>query len=188
MAEKFRFFDFISYKPFEEVYDKTYVEGGDYLISPFHKPDLEVKKKHLHTMYAHGNTITLKAARDILVPLGLAANDYIVGIKHPRNRMRYYLHLDDPDKEQFPEGAEALTIVRNFPLDLTKPLSEEERRLLPVRVVDFINSNNIFEYKQLIDQLKDYDYDLFQFAYTHTIFLGRYLDSKRFGGEKRDGA
>lgn len=186
MADKYRYFDWVTYKPFDEVYQKLNEEGGDFLISPIHKADSEVKKKHLHVMYAHGNTIAPKAARDILLPLRLAANDYIVAVQHPRNRMRYYLHLDDPDKEQFPEGASALTIVRNFPLDLTKPLSEEERRQLPIRVIDFIADYNISEYKELIDALKNYDYELFQFAYTHTIFLGRYLDSKRFGGSENN--
>lgn len=180
MADKYRFFDFVTYDPYEKIIEELKKEGGDYLVSPQHSPDETEKKEHNHVMYSHGNSTTFKHGRDILLGLDLAVNGYIVGVEHPRNRMRYYLHLDNPEKQQFPEGRKALTVVNNFPLDLTKPLSEEEKRELPKRVISFIEEYNIFEYSTLLLSLMERDDDMFQYATTHTIMLARFLDSKRY--------
>lgn len=180
--DKCRFFDFITYESFEKVKALLTDEGGDYLISPLHEPDGDNKKKHFHCMYSHGNSTTLKHVRT-LIPAELPVNGKIVPVLHPANRMRYYLHLDDPDKQQFPAGSEALTVIRNFPLDLKKPLTSEEKRMLPYRVKEYVREFSICEYAELIDALANYDDDMFQYACNHTIFLGRYLDSRRYSGK-----
>lgn len=188
MAEKARYFDFITYETDVEKLKKILkAEGGDYLISPLHQPDPgddgEAKKPHRHVMYCHGNSTTFKAAKRI-IPADLPVNGIVIPVTHPPNRQRYYLHLDDPEKEQFQEGASCLTVVNNFPLDLTKPLSPEQLRMVSHQVLAFIREYEITEYSELVDGLERTDEEMYAYAVSHTIFLSRYLDSKRYRGKE----
>lgn len=180
MPDKARYFDFITYETeIEKLVQMLKEEGGDYLISPVHKPDEQEKKAHRHVMYCHGNTITFKAAKKI-IPDALPANGVVIPVVHPSNRQRYYIHLDDPEKQQFEDGVNALTVVNNFPLDLSKHLSPEQLKIVSHQVLAFIREYEITEYSELIDALESHDEDMFSYAVSHTIFLGRYLDSKRY--------
>lgn len=186
MPDKARYFDFITYETDrEKVKAILKAEGGDYLISPVHQPDSEQSKPHLHVMYRHGNTVTVKAAKKV-IPADLPANGYVVAVAHPTNRQRYYLHLDDPEKQQFDGGARDLILVNNFPLDLTRELSAEERRQMSHKVLKFVRDNAITEYAELVDATERLDEDMFKYVETHTIFLSRYLDSVRYSAHPDD--
>lgn len=189
MSDKCRFFAFITYETDIEVIKSLLIaEGGDYLISPLHQPDDECKKPHYHVLYCHGNSTTFKCAKKI-VPESLPANGVLLPVHHPRNMMRYFLHLDNPEKQQFPNGRNDLVVIGNFPLDLSKQLSPEQKRVISRKVLAFIRDYSICEYAELMDALETQeDPDLFDYAWSHTISISRYLDSRRFSKKGREDA
>lgn len=153
---------------------------GMFAISPLHAGDDENAKPHHHVIYCHEGPITANAARSA-IPGGIAANGHIEPCLHPRRYQRYLVHLDDADKEQFGDDPRSkIEVLNGFPLDLKRELTDEERRALPFRVLEFIADHDITEYSDLLDALILYgDEDMFGHAYGHTIAIGRYLDSRR---------
>ena len=143
-GKKHEYFDFIIYpesapEDFLEILKKSH---APFVLSPLHNGDEENGKPHFHCMYKHGGPIKLSTAISFLKPIvidtGIAANGYMESTFHPHGYMRYLLHLDDPDKEQFDGGRFDCTIINNFPLDLTRELSREEVREIRRNVFRFI--------------------------------------------------
>lgn len=150
-----------------------------YAISPLHTADTENAFEHYHVIYKHSNTVTLEGARKA-IPQGIFKNDFLLLLHHPRLYQRYLIHLDDPDKQQFQAGREAIEVINGFPLDLTRDFSQEERAQQRRDVFDFIRDYAIVEYADLIDALMDSgQVDLLDYAANHTILFNTYLTSKR---------
>ena len=112
---------------------------GIWLISPIHTPDpgedletgaIKTLKPHWHIMYCHGNTISPKPAREIFarfewIVTPKKAEFFMVGSM--RNLSRYFVHLDQPEKQQWPEKPEELlTVLNGFPLDAKGQAGDEE--------------------------------------------------------------
>lgn len=156
---------------------------GAFAISPLHEPDNECKKPHHHVVYKHGGPATLKAMKSA-IPEGVAANGYVELCLHPRNYQRYLLHLDDADKQQWDGNPRDLIEVLNgFPLDLTRDYSKEERNQQRMDVMAIIRENDVHEYADLLEGLMDGGmYDLFDYAFNHTMAMQAYLSSRRNRG------
>lgn len=137
-------------------------------------------KDHYHCMYCHG-AATTDAALLRAVPDGIAANGKIEIVTHPRGYMRYLIHLDDPEKEQFPDGANHIECINGFPLDLTKEYTKAERNEQRMRCLQLIQENGITEYADLIDGLmRTGQHELLDYACNHTILFTGYLTSCRY--------
>lgn len=199
MADKSRYFAFLVYpenpflsgvavedfteglieRSFEKLVEMLKETYGEYAISPLHQPDDENSKPHWHVIYKHSNTCT-QAVAERVIPMMIPANGFILSLHHPRVYQRYLIHLDDPGKEQFERGRDAITLVNSFPLDLSREFSTAELKQLRVDVFDFIRDNDIDEYSDLIDLLqKVNEYDLLDYACNHTILYNSYLSSRR---------
>lgn len=193
MATKARFFTGLIYEDsapadFEEQMRDSLRQ---WLLSPWHSPDpvedlesgaLKTLKRHRHAMYCHGNSITAKAAREIMpswMVLPPADKAFMVGSY--RNLSRYFVHLDQPDKEQFEGKPESnLTIINNFPLDLTKELTKGERRQLKIQLWNFCREHSITEYAELMDMLGDsQEWDMFELAFDSQSKIEGYIRSNR---------
>lgn len=171
---------------------------GMFLLSPEHTPDpvedletgaIKTLKIHRHLMYMHGNTITPKAARDYLARfpwIVLPPSDRYFAVSSIRNLARYFCHLDQPDKQQFPGKPEDwLTVLNNFPLDLTRELTRADKREMKKQLFTYIRDNNVTEQNELIDALMDAgDWELFDFATDHSLMLSNYLWGVRKGGKR----
>lgn len=153
---------------------------GSYARSPLHEPDDEVSQPHYHVIYKHSNTVTLDAMKRV-IPAGIAANGYVELCAHPRNYQRYLVHLDDPDKQQWAgDPRELIETCNGFPLDLTRDFSQAERAEQRREVFQLIRDNGICEYADLLEGLMDNGmYDLFDYAFNHTIAFSHYLASRR---------
>ena len=152
---------------------------GCYAISPLHQPDGEVKKPHYHVIYMHGNTTTLGGAR-AAIPDSVPANGFIEPAHNPSNLQRYLIHLDDQDKEQFPDGANAITLLNGFPLDLTRDLSKSEKARIRLELMRLIRENGVNEYSDFIFGLMDMgDPDMLDYACSHTILFEGVIRSVR---------
>lgn len=188
-TDKFRYFIFEFYEEsvipdWEDVMRNS---GMQFAVSPWHREDVkedgELKKTHKHVIFhTPGNQpLSVKTVRKRLVPLGIAANGYIEPCRDKGAQMRYLIHLDNPEKSQFPEGRNAIQCFGGFPLDLTRQLSAEQKREVRKSIFERIRECSITEYSELLDDLLWVlgDDDMFDYASSHTIMFKGYLDSKR---------
>jgi|GEM_PF-1443853 len=195
MATKSRFFTGLVY-PDSENLPENWIEIlrdslRQFLISPLHQPDptedlesgaLKTKKPHYHVLYCHGNTVTPKAAREIMPGwIVLPPSDFAFMVGSYRNLSRYFLHLDQPDKERFAgKPQELLTVLNNFPLDLSKELTKDERRQLKIQLHNYVRDREITEFAELLDALADtQQWDLFELAFDSQSKIEGYIRSRR---------
>lgn len=166
---------------------------GMWLISPLHEPDpvedmetgaIKALKPHYHVMYWHGAPITPKSARSIFeswpwIVTPHKAEFFQVG--SVRNLSRYFVHLDQPEKQQFAEKPEeALTALNGFPLDLERELTRKDKRELKKQTFAFIQDRSITEYSELVDVLMYLgDWVLFDFVTDNYGVIQNYLMSQR---------
>lgn len=149
-----------------------------FAYSPLHEPDEQDAKPHYHVIFYSPGPITYENAKDI-IPEKVPANGHIEWAKSPSGSQRYLIHLDDPEKQQFPDGPKAITVMNGFPLDLTREFSKAEKMELRRRVLDFIQSYDIVEYSDLVYMLEDYDLDMQDYACNHTILFNTVISSRR---------
>lgn len=149
-----------------------------FAISPLHQPDEQDAKPHYHVIYYSPGPITWENAKAV-IPEEVPANGHIEWAKSSQGSQRYLIHLDDPEKQQFPEGAKAITLLNGFPLDLTRQFSAAELRELRRRVLEFIQEYDITEYSELVYSLENYDLDMQDYACTHTILFNTVITSRR---------
>ena len=193
MATKARFFTGLIYEDSAPAdYEQQLKDSlRQWLLSPWHTPDLvedmesgalKTLKRHRHVLYCHGNTISAKAAREIMPEwLVLPPTDAGFTVGSYRNLSRYFLHLDQPDKEQFEGKPETnLTVLNNFPLDLSKELTKSEKRQLKIQLWNLCRSNSITEYAELMNLLGDtQEWDMFELAFDSQSKIEGYIRSNR---------
>lgn len=198
MATKSRGFTGLVYPDSKKLPDnwKEKLEESlmSFLISPLHEPDpitdlekhsIEFKKPHYHILYHAGNTVPPKSVRETFEKdfpwMVLPPNDNYFMVGSIRNLSRYFLHLDQPNKQQFgTKPQELLTNINSFPLDLEKELSKKDKRKLKEAVMQIIRENNIIEYSELCYFLMDNgDWQLFDYATDHTILFNHIVTSRR---------
>lgn len=198
MTTKARFFTGLIYEDSAPAdYEQQLKDSlRQWLLSPWHTPDpvedmesgaLKTLKRHRHVLYCHGNTISAKAAREIMPDwLVLPPTDAGFTVGSYRNLSRYFLHLDQPDKEQFEGKPETnLTILNNFPLDLSKELTKSEKRQLKIQLWNLCRSNSITEYAELMDLLGDtQEWDMFELAFDSQSKIEGYIRSNRHSWKK----
>lgn len=151
-----------------------------FALSPLHAPDDQCVKPHIHGIFYTPGPVTWDNAKKI-IPEDVPANGHIEWAKSPTGSQRYLIHLDDPEKEQFPAGVKSITVLNGFPLDLTREMSAAEKRELRRRVLDFIRDYDITEYSELIYSLEGFDLDMQDYACTHTILFNTVITSRREG-------
>lgn len=204
-SKKSRYFAFVVYKdnkllqeddkdPRDVLIKKLKSTFGDYAVSPLHAPDDEEKSEHYHVVYYHGNTVSLKSVRDMfykynvqyfggLTEVVMIHNNYIIPLHHPRNYQRYLLHLDQPEKEQFDfeDEEDLITVVNNFPLDLTRELTHADKMRIQREIEVIAEEYSIHEYALLTKYLRTNQdlTDHYEFLTSHTLHFSRFLDSLR---------
>lgn len=155
---------------------------GSYAISPLHEPDGEHQKPHYHVIYRHPNTVSQQGALKA-IPEGVPANGCIIGVSQPTNYQRYLIHLDDPEKQQWPNGSNEIDILGGFPLDLSREMSKSEQAALRDRLLAMIRDFMITEYSDFVYILMDSgDADGLDYACTHTFLFESVIKSVRHKG------
>lgn len=150
-----------------------------FAISPLHQPDEEHDKPHYHVIFHSDGPINLSNAYE-KIPNEVPANGYVEPAGSSSGSMRYLIHLDDPEKEQFPGGANAIQLLNGFPLDLTRELSKAEKAKIRAAIFEIIRENGVTEYADLIFGLIDYgDPDMLDYACNHTILFNNVISSLR---------
>lgn len=182
MADKSRYFDFLVYPESapDDWLEQLKRSHCMYAISPIHKPDAEEAKEHLHVIFCSGNgPITLSAAKG-KIPADVPANGFVEPTASASGYQRYLIHLDDPDKQQFEDGANAITCLNGFPLDLTRELSRSEKAEIRKRLLKLVRDNGVTEYSDFIFGLMDLgDPDMLDYACNNTILFEGVIRSVR---------
>jgi len=172
---------------------------GMWLISPLHEPDpeedqesgaIKTKKPHYHVMYFHGSPISCEYARNIFAEfpfLIMPPGDRYFSVGSVRNLTRYFVHLDQPEKQQWAEKPfELLTALNGFPLDLERELTRADKRELKKSILAYVQDNNVMEYSELIDALMhEGAWEMFDYATDHCTMFQHYLMSVRKKLEKQ---
>lgn len=195
-TDKFRYFAFFVYRhdkdgneihSLEEIVNRLHETHAPFVISPMHSPDDEHNDEHWHIVYKHPNSVSFEGARKYLISVagGMIFNDFILPLHHPRGYQRYLLHLDDPEKEQFPDGLNEIRIINNFPLDLSRELSRPEMMQMQIEIEYLAVDYAIFEYSDMTLYLAKHNMmDHYMYFTSHTHHFGKFLDSLRYKHEK----
>lgn len=164
----------------EEWRDILQRTGLPFAISPFHdqdkNPDGTEKKPHYHVICYYENPTTYKNVKENVcdtinatIPLKLESM---------RGMYRYHLHLDNPEKYQYNDWEREF--FNGFDVMKVTELTRTEVQKLLREIIAFIQDNDILEYSDLINCFFENNCnELFDVASSHTVFLGKVIDSRR---------
>lgn len=171
-----------------ENWKEIIVETGlPMAISPLHDKDInptgEEKKAHYHVICYYENATTFNNVKQNVTD---KLNGTIpIKLESMRGMYRYHLHLDNPEKYQYDDRDR--TFFNGFDIDFASKLTRTEINKLIREIHTFINNNDIVEYIDLLDILKDNDlFDMYDIAISNTLLFKSLLDSKRNKEKKRN--
>lgn len=162
---------------YEEIITDT---GLPLAMSPLHNKDVnptgEPKKPHYHCIVYYENATTLKNVKENVCD---KLNGTIpIKLESMRGMYRYHIHLDNPEKYQYDDRDRKF--FNGFDIDMASKLTRTEINKIIKEIHTFINDNNILEYIDLLDVLKDNDLtNLYDVAIANTLLFKSMLDSKR---------
>lgn len=162
---------------YEEIIQET---GLPLAMSPLHDKDInptgESKKAHYHCIVYYENATTLKNVKDNVCDRLNATIP--IKLESMRGMYRYHIHLDNPEKYQYDDRDRKF--YNGFDIDMANKLTKTEINKLIKEIHTFINENDIYEYIDLLDILKDNDLNnLYEIAISQTFLFKGMLDSKR---------
>lgn len=159
------------------ILDETHIE---WVESPLHEfdtnPTGEVKKPHYHLLLLFGGVKSYDQVCEFIKPL----NGPIPQRCHnARAMVRYFAHLDNPDKFQYsisdiiPHGGVDIS-------ELLKP-SSSERYTIIKEMCEFVGANNITEFFELMDYAMDERFDTwFPLLCDNSAYIvNQYIKSNR---------
>lgn len=171
-----------------ENWKEIIVETGlPMALSPLHDKDTnptgEEKKAHYHVICYYENATTFNNVKQNVTD---KLNGTIpIKLESMRGMYRYHLHLDNPEKYQYDDRDR--TFFNGFDIDFASKLTRTEINKLIREIHTFINNNDIVEYIDLLDILKDNDLvEMYDIAISNTLLFKSLLDSKRNKEKKRN--
>lgn len=147
----------------------------------FHDKDVnptgEPKQPHYHVIICSDGPITYQNAKTYADRVG-AKNGVIQPVGSVRGMIRYFCHLDNPEKHQYPDS---IIQCRNGfdPKDYFN-LTVSQQKAFKKKATNFIRENDITEYSDLIDYLIDMEEsDMYDVVSQNTFYFTQYIRSKR---------
>ncbi|MGR5989398.1 Rep family protein [Bacillus paranthracis] len=107
-------------------------------------------------------------------------------VANPKGMIRYFLHLDNPEKFQYSKSGLVAYCGADFSQYLT--VSKGERYELIREMMEFVNNNRIIEMKDLLDYAMDKRFDdWFPLLCDNSAYImDSYIKSNRHRNEKND--
>ena len=173
-----------------ENYEEIIINTGlPMAFSPLHDKDInplgESKKPHIHVICYYENTTTFKNVKENVTDL---LNGTIpIKLESMIGMYRYHLHLDNPEKFQYDDRYRVF--YNGFDVNKVNALTYTEISKLLKGIQNFIVTNGILEYSDLLDILLDNEYfEMWEVARNHTLLLNSYISSRRYKTiqEKKD--
>lgn len=159
--------------------DKLRLSGLMSAVSPYHDkdvdPDGNPKKPHYHVIVVYNGPTTPKAVGTFSSSLNATIP---IPLESVRGMYRYFTHKDNPEKHQY--AASDISVYNGFNIDALIELTKLELDELKDSVIQFILDNDIFEYSDLLDNLRAFKLDAeYHVALNHTMLFSYYLNSRR---------
>lgn len=152
-------------------------------VSPLHDRDLnadgEAKKPHYHVILVYGNPTTYNNVKAFTN--GKLGQTVPQPLEQVRGYYRYLTHADNPEKAQYSAGD--IQLINGFDIRDFVEMTKSEVTRYKRELLDFIRDNDLMEYADLLDVLLDggeATADLFEVASNHTLFLTKYIASRRY--------
>lgn len=137
----------------------------------------EDKKPHYHVMICFDGPTTYNTMLEYGKRVG-AANDVVQPVGSVRGMTRYFCHKDNPDKFQYSE--DVIQCRNGFDPKDYFALTVSQQKAFKIKVIQFIQDNDIEEYATLVDVLMENDeVDLFDIATQNTFFFTQYIKSRK---------
>lgn len=160
-----------------KILDDLHIE---YILSPLHDKDLNAdnmpKKAHYHLLLMFGGVKSFEQVKEITEQLNAPIPQRC---HNSKALVRYMCHLDNPDKHQYNvadiKGYGGVDVA-----ELLRPTSSERYELIREMII-FVKTENITEYKDLVDyaMMNRFDDWLPLLADNCTYMLGQYIKSNR---------
>lgn len=138
-----------------QILDESHIE---WIESPLHEfdtnPTGEIKKPHYHILLLFGGVKSYDQVCEFIKPL----NGPIPQRCHnARAMVRYFAHLDNPDKFQY----SVADIIPHGGVDIAELLkpSTSERYSMIKDMIEYVEAYNITEFYELMDYAKDNEFD-----------------------------
>lgn len=149
-----------------------------FAVSPLHDKDVdpngEVKKAHWHIVFAFDSVKSYDQVKDICDLICATPPQVCFSL---RGQIRYFCHLDNPDK--YPYNPDEIFTHCLDIQELLKKSQGEIHHMLK-NILQFCRDNKIVEFCDLIDYCVDQDDDWFDLlSERYTLFLTSYLSSLR---------
>lgn len=165
-----------------EILDNLHVP---WVESPLHDKDLDpngdVKKAHWHIMLMFSSKKTYEQIKEITSQLRSPNPQKVANAK---GMVRYFAHLDNPDKYQYPKT----DILCHSGADISGYLSvtNAERYELIREMMAFVNNQGITEMKDLLDYAMQEKFeDWFPLLCDNSAYImDSYIKSNRHGRNK----
>ncbi len=153
-------------------------EHYEFIVSPLHDkdvdPDGEIKKSHHHIMITFAGNKSFDQIKQITDSL----KQPIPQIVHnPRTLIRYFLHLDNPDKYQY-NSSEFQCFGGADIGEALKPTYTEKSSMM-YDIIGFIKDNNVTELQDVVDYARMFEPEWFRLLSESCYFVNQYLKSSR---------
>ena len=98
----------------------------------------------------------------------------------PIGYYEYLIHKNDPDKEQFKEGFNAITHMNGFDLETFQQIEKKDKlEEASFSLIQAIRENEFIEFSQLVEYCYDNDIELLKELRKHGYFYNSYIRSRR---------
>lgn len=157
-------------------------------ISPIHDRDIEVDedtgevsgKPHWHVIMCWDGPTTYNVAKELSDKLNATNPQPLESV---RGYYRYLTHIDHPNKYQY--DAKDIETIGGFDIRDYVEITRKEVDDISRQLVQMVRDRDISEYSRLIEILLDENLsDAYNVARTSTVFLSKYIDSRRYRQEK----
>lgn len=151
-----------------------------WFCSPLHDADLNAdeseKKPHYHIILNFESLKTQQQVEEITKDKLNATIPVIV--KSMKGYLRYFVHLDNPEKHQY--KIEDIKCYGGADLDTYLAPTKNDRDLIYDKIIDWIEENDITEFCDLSSYARYNEPEWRSLLYSNsTIFFATYLNSRR---------
>lgn len=161
-------------------------------ISPLHDKDVYEdgeqkglpKKAHYHVILCYDGPQTYNAVKALTERLRQPVPQPLEAV---RGYYRYFTHMDNPDKYQYSKAD--VQHLGGFDLRDYVEMTKTEVNKIIRCIQEYIQDNNVLEYSDLLDVLREADglEDWYDVAIGHTLLFTAYLRSRREKGRNGGG-
>lgn len=149
-------------------------------VSPLHDPDPDHMKPHYHVVLAFSGKKSYAQMKGLAEKIGgVVAPANLAKVEDLGGMIRYLVHKDNPDKQQFASHTE----IRSFAgLNIEKffELSTQELQQVVSDMMQFVKEHNILEFQELADACVAYNPEWFHALITRcTYVMNMYIKSRR---------